>query len=162
MCNDRPVDSRYPYRECGGNVIRAAGDDARTVSLNGATPKKGKDRTGKHSMCKRLKPETCMDSPKDAASYRQPGIPIPPEVLRLIARGGFLRSQDLGKLLLLSSKSIVTTLTSDFVYNLLYETRLKDRWASPTRKTNGFQTVFCKQEDTNPSLSPWNHLRTSN
>ncbi|KAG7368250.1 hypothetical protein IV203_030993 [Nitzschia inconspicua] len=161
MCNDRPVDSSKNVGGSRNVAEEQATTDADSPQLQGIlivnveemsleqlemmqeqfhsmVQRRKRERTEleKHSMCKRLKPETCMDSPKDAASYRQPGIPIPPEVLRLIARGGFLRSQDLGKLLLLSSKSIVTTLTSDFVYNLLYETRLKDRWASPTRGKN--------------------------
>jgi hypothetical protein len=56
-----------------------------------------------------------------------------PEVWRLVAHSGFLRSQDLGKLLLLSSKSILTKLTPQFVYSILYESRLTDRWASPSK-----------------------------
>lgn len=61
-----------------------------------------------------------------------PAISIPSEVLRLIARSGFLRSQELGKLLLFSNKTISKTLTPSFIYKLLYDTRMKDRWASPT------------------------------
>lgn len=55
-----------------------------------------------------------------------------PEVLRLIANTGFLRSHDLGRLLLLTKKAFVQDLTPNFVFQLLYETRMKDRWASPT------------------------------
>jgi hypothetical protein len=80
--------------------------------------------------------DSASSSTENALSSKLPAIPIPPEVLRMIARSGFLRSQDLGKLLLLTSKSILHALTPAFVYNLLYETRLKDRWASPTRGKN--------------------------
>jgi hypothetical protein len=80
-------------------------------------------------------PAATADAVKDAVSTPET-ISIPPEVLRLISRSGFLRSQDLGRLLLLTSRSIVETLTPAFVYNLLYETRLNDRWASPTRGKN--------------------------
>jgi hypothetical protein len=61
-------------------------------------------------------------------------FPFQPEVLRLIARAGYLRSQDLGRLLLFSSKSILSFLTPNFVYQLIYETRRKDRWSSPSHR----------------------------
>jgi hypothetical protein len=96
-----------------------------------------RERTDNERVSKRPKPFHCSSAVavKDSVTTTET-ISIPSEVLRLIACGGFLRSQDLGRLLLLSSRSVVESLTPAFVYNLLYETRLTDRWSSPTRGKN--------------------------
>lgn len=74
----------------------------------------------------------------DAAVARphahDPAVSVPPEALRVLAHSGFLRSQELGRTLLLTNRSSVTTLTPNFVYQIIYETRRKDRWASPATK----------------------------
>ena len=94
-------------------------------SLDEEIQRRQREDTKIERAAKRLKRTVLSTTIESLASEDQS------EIWRLVGCSGFLRSQDLGRLLLLSSKAILEELTPQFAYALIYKSRLTDRWASP-------------------------------